>query len=761
MTALRQALDLEARLRPLRRALADAREQLRLDVPTAAAPLRTLRREVDELLGMLRPVQTAVAAVRACPRPTEAEAVARSGAPEAFGRFREQLETAFARHAARPQSRAALAPLAHWFEASWMAECERHIAQGTTALERLEAIVGSLGTLEPFQRFRARARGLDPESLAVFAALRSRADALDALAPERLSEEVRRIVRREALLGWKARLEQAWPELLLERQELAQKVQILAECDRQMRALNQQLLAVDFDRARLGTQQAWDNLTRLRGPRTKRLREVLDQGAELGLMHLRPVWLMNPDVASRLLPLRARLFDLVIYDEASQMPVEHAVPTLYRAGRAVISGDEKQMPPTSFFASRIDGDEDEEFDGEDLDEGTSEAERTAYEETWNRREVKDCPDLLQLGRGVLPATTLQIHYRSRYRELIGYSNAAFYANHLSVPARHPEEEVRRVRPIQVERVNGVYEGQTNAAEAQRVVELLAQVWAAPPEARPSIGVVTFNRKQADLIEEVLERRAEEDEAFRQAYLRERDREQDGEEMGFFVKNVENVQGDERDVIVFSTTFGYDRNEAFRRSFGVLGQTGGERRLNVAVTRAREKVVLVTSIPVPEVSDMLSTGRAPEKPRDFLQAYLDYAQRVSAGELELARGAMARLSAEPVGGRRPQEADSDGFTAAVADFVRALGHEPVPDASGDAFGVSFAIVDPRTRLFGMAIECDAPRHALLDRARAREIWRPAVLSRAIPRVHRVSSHAWYHRTDEERRRLREAIEAALS
>jgi primosomal replication protein N'' len=759
MVALRKALGLELQLRTVRRAVAEVRESLRLDVQEAPAPLRMLRREVDDLLAMLRPVQAAVAAVRVCPRKVEAEDMARSGSPEGYRRLRGCFDSAFERHAARTRSRTALAPLAKWFQESWIAGCERSITQGKATTEMLLRIVQALGTLEPFQRFRARVHGLDPEALAVFAALRDGEDALRALPVATLEDQVRRVIRREALLGWKARMEQTRPELLLERQEIERRVKSLADCDRAMRELNRQLLAVDLDRTRLGTPAAWDSITRLRGPRMKRLREVLDQGVDLGLMHLRPIWLMNPDVASRLLPLKARLFDLVIYDEASQMPVEHAVPTLFRASRVVISGDEKQMPPTSFFASRIDGDEDEEFDGEELDEAATEAERTAHEETWNRREVKDCPDLLQLGRGVLPATTLQIHYRSRYRELIGYSNAAFYGNRLSVPARHPEAEIRRVRPIEVLRVEGVYADQTNAAEAQRIVELLAEVWSAPPESCPSIGVVTFNRKQADLVEEVLEQRAEKDPEFQRAYQRERDRLQDGEDMGFFVKNVENVQGDERDVIVFSTTFGRDRNKAFRRNFGVLGQAGGERRLNVAVTRAREKVILVTSIPVGEVSDMLASGRAPDKPRDYLQAYLDYAQRISAGELELARGATQRLSVN-AGSRRGKNVDSDGFTAAVAGFIRELGYEAAPEDDGDAFGLDFAIVDPRTRLFGIAIECDAPCHELLSRARAREIWRPGVLSRAIPKVHRVSSHAWYHHTEQERRRLREAIHAAL-
>ena len=143
----------------------------------------------------------------------------------------------------------------------------------------------------------------------------------------------------------------------------------------------------------------------------------------------------------------------------------------------------------------------------------------------------------------MPSTTLQIHYRSAYRELIQFSNASFYVNRLSVPARHPADEIRRKRPIELIRVDGIYEDQTNPAEAQRVADVLRDIWAnGGPQHRRPIGVVTFNRKQADLIEDVLEDTRRGDPAFRAALTRERDRIEGGEDMGFFVKNVEERAG---------------------------------------------------------------------------------------------------------------------------------------------------------------------------------------------------------------------------
>jgi hypothetical protein len=301
--------------------------------------------------------------------------------------------------------------------------------------------------------------------------------------------------------------------------------------------------------------------------------------------------------------------------------------------------------------------------------------------------------------------------------------------------------------------------QTNPDEARKVVELLGTLWLAGASDPPSVGVVTFNLRQAELIEEFLEERAEADEAFRLAYAREQARTDRGEDMSVFVKNVENVQGDERDLIIFSTTFGPTDKGLFRRNFGALGQKGGERRLNVAVTRARRKVIIVSSMPIDDVSDMLRTRRKPETPRDYLQAYLQYARFASDGYLEEAR----RLAGRLVTGGKATEASvgsGDGFLNSVASFIRSLGYEPVNTANDPILGVDFSIADPVTGSFGVGIECDPPRHRLTQRARAREIWRPSVLERAYRVVHRVSPYAWYHDRDGERQRLRKVIVGAL-
>ena len=759
VTNLLPQVELELAIRPHRQALAGTRSTLHLQDAEAPADVLKVAASARAIGDMLIATQDVAAIVLACPLAQEAERAVRGRSAEAWTGLYQRINRASTRHQARQASRAALKPLAAWLSDAGIAEMDRRIRAGESLTSYLEPLTLRLPFLGAYQRFRARVPGLPSAALEVLAILRQLEASLKLIPDGELDGVIRRTLRREALLGVKGRLENAHPELLFGRDELAGKITTLEAMDRQMRDLNRDLLGQGLEAGRLGTKTAWDDMTRLAGARKRRLRELMDSGPDIGLMHLRPVWLMNPDVASRVLPLRPGLFDLVIYDEASQMPVEHAVPTLYRARRAVVSGDEKQMPPSSFFSGSVEDDEAE--DAEEVEEAATETERLAQEETWNRREVKDCPDLLQLARNALAATTLQIHYRSNYRELIGFSNASYYGGALSVPARQPDEVVRKAKPIEVVRVDGVYSAQTNEAEAERVVEILAAMWSRPAEARPSVGVVTFNRKQADVVEELLQKRAEADAEFDAALRNERGRMRGGEDVGFFVKNVENVQGDERDVIVFSTTFGRDARGTFRRSFGVLGQTGGERRLNVAVTRARDKVVLVTSMPVADVSDWLGSTRLASKPRDYLQAYLDYAAKVDAGELGLVRATAARLSGKPAPSAAMQRKDTDGFVESVADYLSSIGHAPVPaDDTGDAFGLDFAIVDKATSLFGIGIECDSPRHPLLARARAREIWRPRVLGRAVPAVHRVSSHEWYQRPQQERERLQNAVEAAV-
>ncbi|HEY5759718.1 MAG TPA: AAA domain-containing protein, partial [Steroidobacter sp.] len=555
-------------------------------------PKAALEKFATDLKAQLEHVQQLVSYIETSPHPTQTAEAVRAATLEAFDNFSMRVTQGCERYTARDRSLAALASIGSYLTEGWRTSRLHLIDTDQSNRAAITPVIAAMPTLPAYQRFRIQAKQLPERMSVAFEALRIHEAVLDLVPNDDLETVVRHTLAREARLAWKERIESTYPVLLSERSELDAKRRSLKDVDTKLRDANRNVLVDGIDLQRIGTARDWEDITRLRGQRARRLREFLSRGVDLGLTALRPVWLMNPDVASRVLPLKPGLFDTVIFDEASQMPVEFAVPALYRSRVVVVSGDEKQMPPTSFFAGRVD-DDDEFTDGEAA-EDTGDDDSAAATLVWNRREIKDCPDLLQLAKSTLPTTTLKIHYRSAFRELIAFSNASFYANHLNIPVRHPDEKVRRERPIQVLRADGVYSGQTNPAEADAVIDVLAQLWAVPADRRVSSGVVTFNRKQADLIEEKLEERAEANAAFRDALTLERERVVDDQDMRFFVKNVENVQGDERDVIVFSSTFGRNPQGTFRRNFGVLGQAGGERRLNVAVTRARKRVVLVTS-----------------------------------------------------------------------------------------------------------------------------------------------------------------------
>jgi hypothetical protein len=736
-------------------------------IEESAPVLRQLEASsVETYAGALSRLESArrlVQIIDACPLPQLLVPAIQSRSAREVDQVLAEFEFRLLRRQAAKQSLSALEELRDWMKSEWIQETQRKIDSGDSTADRLSRLLAAVPTFSAYQLFRVRSAALTPLHFQVFAALERLGPVLMERANDpdgTLSSMVRRLIRREALLAWKGRLERQHPAVLVNRNSLNSKLNALQELDQRLRALNRERLGGDLPTEIIAPIDAWEDITRLRGPRSRSLRQFFHLGRELGLLTLRPVWMTTPDVASQLLPLEKAIFDLVIFDEASQIPVEHAIPSLFRAKSVLVSGDEKQMPPSRFFSGHLESDETEWTDEEPMDDSASEQERNLQEEAWNRREVKDCPDLLHLGLAALPKTTLQIHYRSEYRELISYSNAAFYRNELGVPVRHPDETVRKNKPIEYIAVNGVYGDQQNPDEARKVVETVAALWSRSETTVPSLGVVTFNLRQADLIQELLEERAELDEAFRAAYRRELDRKDGGQDMSFFVKNVENVQGDERDYIVFSTTFGRTKIGAFRRNFGALGQAGGERRLNVAVTRARRKVIIIGSMPIGEISDMLRTRRRPEVPRDYLQAYLHYALLVSTGHLEESRALVGRMSAS---GRTTEVDDEplDGFKESVARFLRELGYDPIPTTNDPVLGVDFSIRDSQTGLFGIGIECDPPEHRLIRRARSREIWRRSILSRAYPALQQISAYAWYHEPDIERERLRQSIHHAVS
>lgn len=319
------------------------------------------------------------------------------------------------------------------------------------------------------------------------------------------------------------------------------------------------------------------------------LRRLLSEYAP-EIFDLVPCWMASPESVSALFPLRDELFDLVIFDEASQCFAEQGIPTFVRGRQVVVAGDSQQLQPSDLYRIRFDADAEEVPDLE-------------------------VDSLLDLASRYLPQTQLRGHYRSRSLDLIDFSNQHFYGRTLQLLPDF--RELNRHEPaIRYLRVIGRWENQTNEVEAQQVLDLVRDLAASEPEL--SVGVVTFNFRQQALIQEMLE--ADLDQARPPASARR------GEPRGLFVKNIENVQGDERDVIIFSIGYAPDARGYFAMQFGSLNAVGGENRLNVAVTRARQRVYVVASI-WPEQLAVEETINAGPK---LLKAYLSYAREVSEG-----------------------------------------------------------------------------------------------------------------------------------
>ncbi len=314
------------------------------------------------------------------------------------------------------------------------------------------------------------------------------------------------------------------------------------------------------------------------------VRKVLEAYSD-ELFKLIPCWMASPESVSAMFEMKEGLFDLVIFDEASQCFAEYGIPAIFRGKQIVVAGDSKQLQPNDLYQIR-------------------------YEEDVSDEPILEIDSLLDLAAQNLPQASLMGHYRSHSLDLIGFSNQFFYKNSLRLLPHY--EQISLSQPaINYIKVDGVWEKNTNEHEAQKVVDLVTELQRTSPE--KSIGVVTFNHKQAELIE----LRITIDELRIKPLVNAQ----------FSVKNIENIQGDEFDIVIFSVGYAPDVNGRLLMNFGTLNQTGGENRLNVAVTRAREKIYVVSSI----LPNQLNVENAQNEGPKMLKKYLEYALAISNGE----------------------------------------------------------------------------------------------------------------------------------
>ncbi|GAA3449954.1 AAA domain-containing protein [Dactylosporangium matsuzakiense] len=440
------------------------------------------------------------------------------------------------------------------------------------------------------------------------------------------------------------------------------------------------------------------------------------------LTALRPCWAMSPLVVSQLLPPQADLFDVVVFDEASQVTPADAIPALLRGRQIVVAGDEHQLPPTSFFTAAEEGQGADPL-GVNADGSIDLSLTSGYE------------SILDVLSALLPGYLLRWHYRSQDDRLIGFSNAHIYEGSLvTFPGVAGEGSVQHVHvPFSALSASADEAADSVTAEVDRVVELILQ----HAQLRPneSLGVITMGITHAERIDlalrKVLAARPE-----LHAFFAETATEP------FFVKNLERVQGDERDAIILSIGYGKNASGRLLYRFGPLLLPGGERRLNVAVTRARRRMTLVSSFTAADMDPARSTSDGVR----LLRAYLEYAE---SGGTSLAPTAATRTPLNP-------------FEADVHDRLTKAGIPLTPQFGVAGYAIDFAAAHPtNANEMVLAIETDGASYHSATTARDRDRLRQEQLERLGWRFHRIWSTDWFADPVAETARARAAYDEAVA
>jgi very-short-patch-repair endonuclease len=445
------------------------------------------------------------------------------------------------------------------------------------------------------------------------------------------------------------------------------------------------------------------------------LRRLLDQASDV-LFAIKPCWAMSPLMVSQVLPA-ARLFDVVIFDEASQIVPADAIPAIMRGHQIVVAGDDRQLPPTNFFR-QVGGDEEAAEDDENL---------VSFGVGFE--------SVLDALRPLLPTAALGWHYRSRDERLVAFSNSRIYGGALTTFPGVARDDC--LRHVVVAQGPGAGQEASVDAEVTKVVELILEHARLHPA--ESLGVIALGIKHAERIDAALRGAL--------AELGETGGEQGLEAFfaedvpePFFVKNLERVQGDERDAIILSIGYGKHPDGRMRYQWGPLLRDGGERRLNVAATRAKHRLTLVSSFSGHDVDP----DRVTKAGARMLAQYLEYAS--SGGSAQPASGA----------------AELDSFEADVRDRLAAAGITVVPQYGVGGYRVDFAATHPRDpgRMV-LAIEADGASYWQSGSVRDRDRLRGEHLQRLGWRYHRLWSTNWFRHPDDEVARLQEAYERAVA
>lgn len=505
--------------------------------------------------------------------------------------------------------------------------------------------------------------------------------------------------------------------------------------DRAKQEINKNLFTV-LSEFKANSTYSFNQLFNVRGAKGRKrtpLKKIIEQQQDL-FLSLFPVLLVTPDVASTLFKGVKKLFDVVILDESSQINVEDAYSTILKGKKIIVAGDEHQMPPTNLFRK---------IKQLELDESN-----TSFEDQMSLL-LADSESLLDfaVNNNTFKSTYLDFHYRSKHHKLIDFSNNAFYSRLIPVPNKF------EYNPIKFIATEGVYYNRTNEIEANKVVDILRNIEKSNSK-YPSIGVATFNLPQRNLIFEKLSALASESSEFASKLNQ-------LEESGLFIKNLENLQGDERDVIIISTTFGVNQSGQFRRNFGPVQTSVGHRLLNVLITRAKEKVFVVSSIPNQEIdnfADYINTQG--NRGKAIFYAYLYYARSVSNNDISSTERVLNIISKS----NEKHKLNSTSFDT-ESPFEEEVLNELLCNFSKDeistqekdsGFRIDIVIRPKDQPNLKIAIECDgASYHSSYD-TYLYDLHRQNILERAGYKFVRIWSKKWFSNSKLETKKLLKRI-----
>ncbi len=420
--------------------------------------------------------------------------------------------------------------------------------------------------------------------------------------------------------------------------------------------------------------------------RYKSIRDLMSGDSGSVIRDLKPVWLMSPLSVSDTLPLNADNFDVVIFDEASQITLEEAVPSIFRARQAIVVGDEMQLPPTTFFMSQRPDEGDELTFEENGELITYDVDSNSFlNQAARKLPVVHARVALPQPVGIVDQLLESRFLRRPFVDRSRRAPAGPGARELSVES--PADATHNADALLDRAVSfhclqhGVYENRRNAEEAAYIAGVVRRIL--EREEGCSIGIIAFSEAQQAEIESALASLADEDPEFARRLELEREREEDEQFVGLLVKNLENIQGDERDVIIMSVCYGPARDGKIRMNFGPINLSGGHKRLNVAFSRARCQMALVSSIRSADITNDYNEGA------NCLKNYLRYAEAASMGDVEIASQILRSLSQPRTATDVLEQAD-DAVVGQLAEVLRqrgyrvdrAVGQSRSPLRSGD-------------------------------------------------------------------------------